>query len=134
MVFKIATYVPSKTLYAIDWSTFESAHNGTDRFPSVSARVNLIGVNAKGGTLRVTTGTLFCSTYDLDRPMTVGEFLDRAEGRDIATESRWDGTYMWAPQKSLAEMNELAAKLDPVLKLTPDVPEGYDGWYVSSRR
>lgn len=134
MVFRIAPYSANKTLYAIDWSSFESAYNADDRFPTSKARVNLIDTNAKGGVLRVTTGTLFYSTYDLERPMTPEELLTVAEGRHIATDSRWDGTHMWAPQKSLVEMNELAAKLDPMLKLAPDVPEGYDGWYVSSRR
>lgn len=129
----LSHYVKSKTLYALDRSTFEVIRRPSSQegHPgAMSMTVEAIWTASKKGKIQVCYGQLHNFVTN-DKPDTYEYFLE-----DIASNyggtpfCRWDGEYMWAPNTPLRTMIEWSDDLDPVLNNLPEVPAGFEGWYA----
>lgn len=121
-----AEYAKSQTLYAIDWSSFstigERGHAWVEAIWTVTRR----------GVSQISMGVIGAWGLSLDGGLiTPTNFMaEYSNGRGGTATARWDGSFMWSPKTTLAEMNNIAVKLDPILAGLPLVPPTYDGWFT----
>jgi hypothetical protein len=115
--------------YAVDLDTYRSEHHG--EIDAVWFRRRREAYN---GPLRTVAcaGTLRgCLVPDLSTVESfLATFTDGRYGGDCL--ARWDGTNLW----SLADeyqRERLKKILVPMLAAYPEVPPGYDGWWVFPR-
>jgi len=82
------------------------------------------------------TGACVGSLWNLFRPAPadVADFLARStDGRyGGVCEGRWDGTRYWGAQEPGIIEHHLRL-LRPMLEIYPEIPPGFDGWYVYER-
>ena len=133
MAIEESHYIASKTIYAINWDTFKITEHDREGYKSASAAVDAVWTVRKHGEVQISKGTLHHSFAINRTPAefpSMENFIENFDTRYGGTAvARWDGDYMWAPDTTLADMNALAAELDPMLENIPNVPEGYSGWY-----
>lgn len=131
MPIRAAAYAKSKTLYSLDLSSFELTSYDHEPERVSGTRITAVWTTSKKGSLQVCKGTLHHSVYREGAAPTLESFMATFDARYGGNpEVRWDGDYMWAPNTTLARMNELAKELDPILNNIPQVPTGYSGWYL----
>lgn len=119
MPFQKTAYKKSKTLYALAPESFD---NGT---------VDAVWTVTKSGKTTITWGSV--TVYGAADYKDLLELYQTTSGG--YAQAKWDGEYMATVYPTpLAEMNELADDLDPMLNDLPNVPEGYDGWYIGVRK
>jgi hypothetical protein len=94
-----------------------------------SAQVAAVWFRKRRGVLVACAGTLW--GYQDEEPASAVEFLERSnDGRYGGdTVARWDGEGFWG-NVSLADQQRHLAVLQPMLGAFPEVPPGYDGWWV----
>lgn len=122
-------YQPTRTLYALDPSTYEARET---IFPATvlhQASVAALWTVTRKGVTKVSSGLVSTSYYDLPAAPDFVYFLEHFYGRSGHPEVTWDGEYLWAPKATLAAMNAHASLLEPTRLALPLVPQGFIGWY-----
>lgn len=121
-------YIPSKNCYAFNVNSLEvSEMPGCSGNYSFKATIDAIWTKTIKGRTFVSMGTLFGTFKEY---VNFDKFLENVDmrygGNPVA---KWDGEYLWAPETPFKKMIQYSEKLDEMLKVIPDVPLGYEGWY-----
>jgi hypothetical protein len=121
--------ISGKRRYAVDLSSFVA--DPTDTGGS-RCTIAAVWFRRKDRTTAACVGYLW--DYLRPSPTDVAEFLRRTtDGRFGGTcEGRWDGTRYWGAQE-LTIIESHLQLLRPMLASYPEIPEGFDGWYVYER-
>jgi hypothetical protein len=135
---RMDTFKISKRPYAVDLSSFQtrwtearwSGKPPKDALPgSWDCFINAVWFRRRRGTTVACVGKL----WDIfrEKPETVAQYLKvcdtgRYGGR---CDGRWDGELYWGAQ-SPVEIQRHLDLLEPMLENYPEIPQGYDGWYV----
>jgi hypothetical protein len=121
--------ISGKRRYAVDLAslTLEPSSSGLTH-----ATIRAVWFRRKDRVTAACVGDLW--DYLRPAPADVTDFLARTtDGRyGGVCEGRWDGTRYWGAQEPSVIEAHLAL-LRPMLASYPDIPEGFDGWYVYER-
>jgi hypothetical protein len=96
-----------------------------------SGQVGAVWFRKRRGVLVAVVGTLW--DYQDQQPFTAEQFLERADdGRYGGTAlGRWDGESYWSGCGGRLDVQrEHMETLEPMLAAYPELPRGYDGWWV----
>lgn len=123
----------SRTSYAFDLTSFHGElGRSLDGSAFYRGHVNAAWFRRRRNVTIACIGTLSGSIYDFDTaPADAAQFLaqfnDGRWGGDC--HGRWDGAKYWGSQDP-EEIQRHLALLRPMLNDYPNLPAGYDGWYI----
>lgn len=120
--------ISGKTRYAVDLSSLTAEPSGING-GYVWADIRAVWFRRKNRVTAACIGHL--RDLQTPAPKDAAEFLAKAtDGRyGGRCEGRWDGTRYWGAQEPETIEAHLAL-LRPMLDSYPEIPEGFDGWYV----
>lgn len=124
---KIPFTISGKRRYAVDLGSLILGE--PSGFGWTWATVDAVWFRRKDRTTAACIGSL--REYLRPAPADIADFLARSfDGRFGGTcEGRWDGTRYWGAQEPGIIEAHLQL-LRPMLETYPEIPDGFDGWYV----
>lgn len=136
---RMDTFKITKRPYAVDLSSLqarwdESTRNGKPLVPPSGTwdrEVGAVWFRRRRGVTVACIGRLWDIRWEGQKPETAAEFLEtcRTGGYGGDCKGRWDGECYWGAQ----EPEQIQRHLDllrPMLENYPEIPRGYDGWWV----
>lgn len=128
------TKYSTKHFYAVNFTPFQvETHQNIHGEFYHSIYYDAVWFKKRQGVLGVSEGGLHLTTRPSESdeiPDFVEAFYENMDGRyGGRTDFQWDGERMFAPNQTMAAMQEAQVRLQRYLDLFPTPPPGYEGWF-----
>lgn len=139
MMYQSDKYTTSRFFYAIDFDTFlgkkhihGTATNGHE-YNYYQISFPAIWFKRKGDELTVVKGSVGHHTkgHDFTDDGLIEDMIQNMDSRYGGNaQFRWDGMFMWGPEKTWDDTVAAQKELDQHWENFPAIPVGYSGWWA----